>query len=100
MVRPGIFWGSDECHCLWIVRVAYVDDRISVAEHVTDKCVASVQDNLHAIGPSALIAARNKANVLGRRCRTHLLTGHQIEAARPGRRDAEPGPVLADFRAR
>jgi hypothetical protein len=45
--------------------VAHIHDRISVAEHMPDKSVPLMQDNLHAIGPTALIAACQKADVLG-----------------------------------
>ena len=46
----------------WVVDIY---DRISVAKHMPDKSVPLMQDNLHAIGPTALIAACQKADVLG-----------------------------------
>ena len=78
MVRPGVFRRGDESHRLWMARVAHIDDRIAVAEHVSDEGVSFVQDDLHAIGPAALVAAAQKPGVLGRRCCTHLQPGQFI----------------------
>ena len=73
MVRPGVLRRGDESDGLRVQRVAHVDDRIAVAEHVADERVPLVQDNLHAVGPAALVAARQETDVgCGGTCgRTH-----------------------------
>src|SRR6185437_804492 len=65
MVRAGIFRRRDESDSLGVERIAHVDDRIAVAEHMPDKNMAFVQYDLHAIEPAPLIATRDKADVLG-----------------------------------
>ena len=68
MVRTCVLRSRYECDCLWIERVAHIHDRIAVAEHVADKGVSLMQDNLHAIGPATLVVTREKFDVLGGRC--------------------------------
>ena len=48
-------------------RIAHVDDGITVAEHMPDKGVTLVQDDLHAVRPPALVATRHEADIFGAR---------------------------------
>src|SRR5262249_51901405 len=75
MMRSCIFWRCDKRNGLRLGWVAHVDDRITVAEHVTDKRVSLLQDDLHAVGPATLLTARQKADIPGCRCTAHLKTG-------------------------
>ena len=63
MVGAGVLRRGDEGNRFRVQRIAHIDDRISVAEHVTDESVPLVQDNLYAVGSAALIIARQEANV-------------------------------------
>ena len=63
MVRPGILRRGDEGDRFRVARIAHVHDRITITEHMADEGVSFVQDNLHAIGSAALVAARQEADV-------------------------------------
>src|SRR6185437_10722502 len=63
MMRAGVFRRGDESHCFGLARVAHVNHRKTIREHVADKSVALVQNDLHAIKPSALVAARDKTDI-------------------------------------
>ena len=61
-----VFFGAaTKATVLGFERIAHVDDRKAVAEHVADEGVALVHDDLHAVRPAALIAARHEADVFG-----------------------------------
>jgi hypothetical protein len=46
-----------------LARVAHIDDGITIAEHVSDKGMSLVQDDLHAIGFAALVTAGQEPNI-------------------------------------
>ena len=63
MVRAGVFRRGDESNGLRVQRIAHIHHRIAVAEHMADESVPLVQDDLHAVGPAALIVARQETDV-------------------------------------
>jgi hypothetical protein len=65
MVGSGIFRGRDKSHGLGVERIAHVDDGISIAEHMPDEGVPLMKDDLYAVRPAALIAARQETNIFG-----------------------------------
>ena len=65
MMRAGVLRRRDESDRLGMERIAHVDDGKAVAEHVADKGVTLVQDDLHAVRPSALIATRHETDIFG-----------------------------------
>ena len=67
MMRAGVFRRRDEGDGLRLERIAHVDDGKTVAEHMADEGVAVVDDDLHAVGPAALIATRHETDVFGAR---------------------------------
>ncbi len=65
MVRAGILRRGDEGDCLRRLRVAHVNDRKAIGEHVPDIRIALMDDDLDTIQAAALVAARQKADILG-----------------------------------
>ena len=65
MVRAGDFRRCDESDRLGAKRIAHVHDGISVAEHMPDKGVTPVQDDLERVRPPALVATRHEADIFG-----------------------------------
>ena len=98
MVRAGVFRRGDKSDGLGIERIAHVDDGKAVAEHMADEGVPLVHDDLHAVRPAALIAARHEADVLGGCAgrRGSCGTDYQIAGPNwrgPARHRAGPGPA-------
>ena len=91
VVRPRVFRRGDERDQFRVERVAHVHDRKTVAEHVTDKGVSFVQDDLHPIGPAALVVARQEADVgCGGACgEIH----HKTRKFRGPADSRQPGPI-------
>ncbi len=67
VVRPRVFRRGDERDRFRLERIAHIHDCKAVAEHMADERVAFVHDDLHAIGPAALVATRNETDVFGAR---------------------------------
>ena len=63
VVRPRVFWRGDERDRFRLERVVRVHDGKAVAEHMADERMALVHENLDAIGPAALVATREVADV-------------------------------------
>ncbi len=67
VMRAGVLRRGDEGDRFRLQGIAHVDHGKAVAEHVADKGVAFGQDHLNAVRAPALIVAREKADILGRR---------------------------------
>ena len=65
MMRARVLRRGNEGDGLGVERIAHVHDRKAVAEHMADEGMALVHDDLHAVRPSALVAARQETDVLG-----------------------------------
>ena len=58
VMRARVRRRREEVERLQLARIARVEHRDAVAEHVADVEMAAVQHDLHAVGPAALIAVR------------------------------------------
>ena len=65
MMRARVLRRGNEGDRLGVERIAHVHHRKAVAEHMPDEGMALVQDDLHAVRPSALVGARHETDVLG-----------------------------------
>jgi hypothetical protein len=65
MKGARIRWGGDEVHRARVARVADIDDREAVAEHMADKGMALVDHDLHAVAAAALVRVADKLDVTG-----------------------------------
>ena len=79
VVRARVGAGREEADGLEAPRIGGVENRHAVAEHVADVEVLAVEHHLHAVGPAALVAIREVANLpadaLGRHRRVHCGNG-------------------------
>jgi hypothetical protein len=91
MMRAGVFWRRDESSWFGVERIAHIDDRETVAEHMSDEGVAFMNDDLHAVRPAALIASRNKTDVFGARAGNGSFHGVQTIKLRIRITEARPG---------
>src|SRR3974390_3044984 len=66
--------------------MAHVDDGKAVAEHGADEGVALVQHCLRAVGPAALVAVADEADIFARDCRI-------VHRPLTCYRNARPGPL-------
>ncbi len=80
MVRAGVGRIGDKGARLGGARVAHVDHRDAVAEHMADIGVAVVDHHLGAVRPAALIAAGEEADVFGHGLYAALLLVHVVGA--------------------
>ena len=63
VMRSCVLRRADEGDRLRLERVAHVNDRIAIAEHMADEDMPFVEDNLHAIRPTTLVVARQEADI-------------------------------------
>ena len=96
MMRPCIRRHGHEGSRLWLARIANVDDADTVAEHVTDKGMTLVDHDLHAIGAPALVAQRQKADIL--RSGGHWSTLLCVRLTGDGRHPTRGGATCEDVR--
>src|SRR4029078_2382423 len=81
---PGAGRGGDVICGLRIFRIAHIDDRKTLGEHVTDAGEAEMHHHLHAIGTAALIGVPDQlhvASVVGFRLIAHLYASKKFGTA-------------------